>query len=106
MLRLTALCLVATIVLRGAWSVAQHILATDGQNGKESKEVCMSSITIRVENRACATCKNWKGARGLEKLGSAKVVRCDTTRQPCSIKSGFMTIPGASCGYWTKWTRI
>lgn len=106
MLRLTALCLVATIVLRGAWNAVPHTLATDGQNGKESKEVCMSSITIRVENRACATCKNWKGARGLEKLGSAKVVRCDTGRQPCSVKSGSMTTPGASCGYWTKWTRI
>ena len=106
MLRLTALCLVATIVLRGAWSVARHILATDGQNGKEYEEVRMGCTTIRVESRACATCKNWKGVRRLENLGSAKVIRCDTARQPCCVKAGSMSTPGASCAYWAKWSRI
>lgn len=93
-------------MLRGAWSAARHTLAIDGQNGKESKEACMSSTIIRVENRVCATCKNWKGARSLESLGSAKVVRCDSARQPCCVKSGSMTTPGANCGYWAKWSRI
>jgi len=66
----------------------------------------MSTTTVRVESRACATCKNWKGMRSLEKLGSARVVRCDTSRQPCVNRPGALSTPGACCGAWMKWPRL
>lgn len=66
----------------------------------------MGQTTVRVENRACATCKNWKGTRSIEKLGSARVVRCMTDRQPCGKKPGSLSIPGSNCGSWEKWSRI
>ena len=66
----------------------------------------MGTTTVRVENRACATCKNWKGSRSLENLGSARVVRCDTSRQPCGNRLGSLSTPGACCGAWTKWSRL
>lgn len=66
----------------------------------------MGQTTFRVEGRNCATCKNWKGARGIEKLGSARVVRCATDRQPCGNKPGSLSTPGACCGGWVKWGRI
>ena len=106
MLRLTALCLAGTIVRRGEWSAARRILAIDGQNGKEYEEVRMGYTTVRVESRVCATCKSWKGSRRVERLGSAKVIRCDTARQPCCVKAGSMSTPGSCCGYWAKWSRI
>ena len=66
----------------------------------------MGCTLVRVESRACATCKNWKGVLRVENLGSAKVARCDAARQPCCVKSGSMTTPGETCGYWAKWARL
>ena len=66
----------------------------------------MGMTTIRVENRACATCQNWRGVRGIERLGSARVIRCDTSRQPCVNKPGTLSTPGAHCGDWVRWGRI
>ena len=66
----------------------------------------MGTTTVRAENRACATCRLWKGARSVEKLGSVRVVRVDTSRQPCGKSAGAMSTPGACCGSWDKWGRL
>lgn len=66
----------------------------------------MSEVSLRVENPFCATCKFWKGSRRLVSLGSARAVRVDSERQPCSFRVGSLTTPGARCGNWQKWSRV
>lgn len=82
------------------------MLVIVGPNGKRCKVIDMSQTTVRIESRSCATCKNWKAARSIDRLGSARVVRCQTERRPCGVRAGTSNPPGGCCGNWSKWGRI
>lgn len=66
----------------------------------------MSAI-YRVEERKCATCRYWDGARTLEfRADKAFAVRVEGMAAPCLAYRGQTRTPATCCSRWVKWEKL
>ena len=77
--------------------------AIDGINNKEK----IMSAVYRIEEKKCATCRWWNGARGIEfRANKPFYVKVGNSSSTCMAKSNGPASAATTCPKWTRWEQI
>ena len=65
------------------------------------------SAVYRIEEKKCATCRWWNGARGIEfRANKPFYVKVGNSSSTCMAKSNGPASAATTCPKWTRWEKI
>lgn len=66
------------------------------------------AANYRIEQRCCATCRWWNGARMVDFAGGNRpiYVKVGDMMAKCDVKNGSAASAGSSCPKWIRWEKI